>query len=173
MRSLLVSLVIAVVTTSCASAPAVVKRDKVPRGVEIAVIAFRDCLIANQEDCSGSGSITGSVVARALFSGGQFKAFPVSRPVGATQPLADDEAVALGREKRYAYVINGEVDDYYIVAPMTFRSEKAGISMRLLRVSDGALVAFFSRRREAGNLTTPDKMILKMAGEFRDALLQP
>jgi len=70
-------------------------------------------------------------------------------------------------------VINGEVDEYYSVAPFTFRSDRAGISMRLLRTSDSSVIAFYSQRKEAGsNLTTPDRIIEKIAQRIRDALSQ-
>ena len=34
--------------------------------------------------------------------------------------------------------LSGEVEDYYRVAPMTFRPERAGVSVRLLDTSNGA-----------------------------------
>jgi hypothetical protein len=156
---------------ACASTPPVVKRLNLPTGSEVAVISFRDCLIAGQEDCGGSGNTAGSVFARVFSATPRFKAVPLSRPVGPTESLTDDAAVHYAKEKGFEYLINGEVDEYYSVAPMTFRADRAGISMRLIRVSDGAVVAFYSQRKEAGsNLTTPDRIIEKIAVRIRDAL---
>src|SRR5216684_1767868 len=163
----LVAIVVALVPlTGCMSMPPVVKRGQVPAGAEIAVIMFRDCVITGQEDCDGSGNTAGSIFARTLATGAH-KAVPVSRPVDRKESLSDDAAVTYARSKGFRYVLNGEVDEYYRVAPFTYRAERAGISVRLLQVSDGAVVAFFSQRtHSATNLTTPDKMIEAMAEHF-------
>lgn len=156
---------------ACASAPPVVKRGEIPPQSEIAVISFRDCLITGQEDCGGSGNVAGSIFARVFSASPRFKAVPLSRPVAPTDSLTDEAAVALAREKEFRYVINGEVDEYYSVAPMTFRVDRAGISMRLLRVSDGSVIVFYSQRKEGGsNLTTPDRLIGKIAERIRDSI---
>lgn len=155
----------------CASTPAVVKRGEVPLGSELAVISFRDCLTAGQEDCAGSGNVAGSIFARVFSSTARFKAVPLSRPVGPTETLTDDAAVSLAKSRGFKFVINGEVDEFYAVAPMTFRVDRAGISVRVLRVEDGDVVAFFSQRKEAGsNLSTPDGLIEGMAIHVRDSL---
>ena len=161
---------IAFVTVSCASSPDIVKRLDVPHGAEIAVISFRDCVIEDQEDCDGSGNVAGSVFARVFSESPRFRAVPLSRPVGAKEMLSDDQAADFAAEKGFEYVINGEVDEYYAVAPMTFRADRAGISMRILRTSDAAVVAFYSDRKEAGNFSTPDRIIEKMATRIRDGL---
>jgi len=153
---------------ACATPP-VVKRGEVPRGIEIAIVMFRDCVIAGREDYDGSGNSAGSIFARVM-SAGRLRAVPLSRPVGAKEPLTDDAAVEFAKSKGFQYVLNGEVDEYYRVAPFTFRAERAGVSIRILRVSDGSVVAFFSQRKDAGNLTTPDRMIEKMAEHVRDSL---
>jgi hypothetical protein len=101
----------------------------------------------------------------------RFKAVPLSRPVAPRESLTDDAAVRYAQEKGFGYVINGEVDEFYSVAPMTFRVDRAGVSIRLLRVSDGAVVAFYSQKKDGGsNFTTPDRIIEKIAERFRDAL---
>ena len=157
--------------TACAPLPPVVKRGSLPANSEIAVLMFRDCVIAGQVDCDGSGNSAGSVFARVLATGSHIRALPVSRPVGAKESLTDDAAVAFAKAKGYQYVLNGEVDEYYRVAPFTFRTERAGVSVRVLNVEDGSVVAFFSDRRHSQtNLTTPDDMIEEMAKHVRDAL---
>jgi len=157
--------------SGCASTPPVILRSNVPAGSEIAVVAFRDCVIAEQEDCGGSGNVAGSIFARVFSSIPVLKAVPLSRPVGPSDPLSDESAVELAKSKGFKFVLNGEVDEYYSVAPMTFRVDRAGVSIRLLRSEDGAVVAFFSQRKEAGsNLSTPDAIIQGMAEHVRDAL---
>jgi hypothetical protein len=171
LRRLVFVTMVTAVMASCASTPPVVKRGDVPQGSEIAVVSFRDCLIAGQEDCDGSGNSAGSVFARVFSSGPKFRAVPLSRPVGPKETLTDDAAVQLARQKGFKYVLNGEVDEYYSVAPMTFRVDRAGVSVRLLRVEDASVVAFFSQRKDAGsNLSTPDGIIEGIAAHFRDGL---
>jgi hypothetical protein len=168
---LLVSAAFVLSLGACASTPPVVKRLDLPTGSEIAIVSFRDCLIADQEDCGGSGNTAGSVFARVFSASPRFKAVPLSRPVAPRESLTDDAAVRYAQEKGFGYVINGEVDEFYSVAPMTFRVDRAGVSIRLLRVSDGAVVAFYSQKKDGGsNFTTPDRIIEKIAERFRDAL---
>lgn len=157
--------------SGCASTPPVVVRGDVPYGSEIAVVALRDCVIAGQEDCGGSGNVAGSIFARVFSSTPAFKAVPLSRPVGPAESLSDESAAELARSKGFKFVLNGEVDEYYSVAPMTFRVDRAGVSIRLLRADDAAVVAFFSQRKEAGsNLSTPDAIIQGMAERVRDGI---
>jgi len=173
MRRLIIgsALLASALLVGCASTPPVVKRDELPRGAEIAVVMFRDCTIAGQEDCDGSGNSAGSLFARVMASGSRFKAVPLSRPVGPKEALADDKAAEYAKSKGFQYVMNGEVDEYYRVAPFTFRAERAGVSIRILRASDGNVIAFFSERKHSqSNLTTPDRMFEKMAEHVRDSL---
>lgn len=157
--------------TACASTPPVTVRERIPTGSEVAVIMFRDCTISGQEDCDGSGLSAGSIFARFLSTQPGLKAVPLNRPVSPKLQLDDDQAVALGKAKGYAYVLNGDVEDYYRVAPLTFRTERAGVSIRLLRTVDGQVMAFFSYRTNSGsNLTTPDAMIEDMAKHVAKAL---
>jgi hypothetical protein len=166
---------IAVVSTlaiaGCATTPPVTVREALPADAEVAIIMFRDCVITGQEDCDGSGNTAGSIFARVLTEKGQLRAVPLSRPIGAKESLTDDAAAIYGKSKGYKYVLNGEVDDYYRVAPMTFRTERAGVSIRVLRTEDGGIVAFFSHRTHSQtNLTTPDALIEDLAAHVRQAI---
>jgi len=171
LRNLIISLLSLLIFTGCASTPPVVKRLDVPKGTEIAIIPFRDCTIVGQEDCYGSGNIAGSIFARVFSTSNKFRAVPLSRPVGPHDVLTDDAAVDFARNRGFQFVMNGEVDEYYSVAPMTFRVDRAGVSLRILRVSDGSVAAFFSQRKEAAsNFATPDGLIEDMAVHVRDSL---
>jgi hypothetical protein len=170
LRNLTISLFSFLIFTSCASTPSVVKRLDVPQGTEVAIISFRDCIIAGQGDCAGSGNIAGSIFSRVFSTSDKFKAVPLSRPVGSNETLTDDAAVDFARQKGFQFVLNGEVDEYYSVSPMTFRVDRAGVSIRILRVSDGSVAAFFSQRKEASsNFATPDGLIEDMAVHVRDS----
>lgn len=160
-----------VLCTGCASVRPTV-RQQVPHGSDIAVIMFRDCVIPGQEDCGGSGLTAGSIFARVLSEDSVVRAVPLSRQVSAALPLDDGAAAAYGREKGFKYVVNGEVEDYYRVAPMTFRPERAGVSVRLLDTSNGQVMAFFSDRGTAPNLSTPDAILSKFAKRFREAVAE-
>jgi hypothetical protein len=160
-----------ILLAGCASTPRVVVNSKVPSGATIGIISFRDCLMPEQkDDCPGSGNVAGPVYARVLASRPGTHVVPLSRPVSATQELSDDAAVAYGREKHVDYVLNGEVNDYYSVAPMTFRSDRASLSVRLLRVSDGTVVAFQTETVQGANYKTPADLILRVAERLRDAI---
>lgn len=172
MKARVFSLVLAAALLSaCASTPRVVVKSKVPAGASIGVVSFRDCLMPEQkDDCPGSGNVAGPVFARVLASKPGLNVIPLSRPVSATQELSDEAAVALGREKNVDYVLNGEVNDYYSVAPMTFRSDRASVSVRLLRVSDGSVVAFQTETVQGANYKTPADLIHAVAERLRDAI---
>ena len=152
------------------SRPSLLPKPVLPDGVQIAVVTFRDCMIAGQEDCGGSGESAGAVFATELNDPPHFTAVPLSRPVGATDSLSDDAAVALAKTKDYAYVLNGDVLDYYRVSPMIFREERAAVSVRLLRVSDGKVMAFYSKRGSQNSFSSPEKVLKDLADEFRDQL---
>jgi hypothetical protein len=74
------------------------------------------------------------------------------------------------RAKGYQFALNGDVEDYYRVAPMTFRAERAGVSVRLLRVSDGTVMAakFRDSVVKIGLLTRPAGP-LRQEGERHEA----
>ena len=160
-----------VLLAACASAP-ITKNAEVPHGSEIVVIPLRDCLITGQdEDCNGSGKQAGEAFQEVFSQGGKFKSRLAERPVGAKETLTDQAAAEFARKMGYQYVINGEVDDFYSVAAMTFRPDRAATSVRLIRASDGQVVASYSRQGKAGsNFATPKGMIKGIAADFRNGL---
>ncbi len=159
----------ALVLSACSSLSSVVRREPVPSGAQVAVIPFQDCRIAGQEDCAGSGNKAGNAFATAL--GQKYRTVLLSRPVSATERLADADAIALARQRGVMYVVNGEVDEYYDVASFTFRADRAGVSVRVLRVQDGSVSASYSQTMKAGsNLGSPDDILRSMAEHVRDAL---
>lgn len=125
-----------------------------PAGSDAAMVMFRDCTIQVQEDCDSSGLSAGSVFARVMGSTGRKKTVPLDRPVGPKDPLSDGETAACAKGNGYAYVVDGEVQDYYLVTPFTFRTEWAAVSVRVLRTSNGSVVTFFNDRGKATNLIT-------------------
>jgi hypothetical protein len=157
--------------SACASAP-IQKTGEVPRGSEIGVIAFRDCLISGQEeDCNGSGKIAAEAFVEAFSEGGKFTSRLLDRPVGAKDSLSDQAAAEVGRKAGVPYVISGEVDDFYSVAAMTFRSDRAATTMRVIRTSDGEVMARDTRQGTAGsNFATPRGMIKDLAVYVRNSL---
>jgi hypothetical protein len=161
---------LALFLSACASAPTVLKYDSVASGARIAVIPFRDCAIPGQDDCGGSGNIAGGIYARVLSSHAGIQVQPVSRPVGAGEALTDDAAIRFASTKGFDYVVNGEMNDFYRVAPMTFRNERVGVSIRVLRVSDGKVIAFQNEAAHAGNLTTPERMLERLAAKLSEKL---
>jgi hypothetical protein len=167
------SLIGIAVLAGCASGstPKVVVNEKIGSNATIGIISFRDCMIpTQQDDCPGSGNVAGPEYARVLATKPGVKVVPISRPVAGNEALSDEAAVSLGREKHVDYVLNGEVNDYYSVAPMTYRSDRASVTVRLIRVSDGSIVAFQTETVQGANFKTPADLIRAVATRFRDAI---
>jgi hypothetical protein len=156
---------VALLVFGCASGmrPTASVFQPVPRDTGIAIIPLRDCTIPNNDDCHGAGNIATSVIAATL-SKGRYEVIPLSRPANPDQVISDDSAVEVAKAKGFEYVINGEVNDFYRVAPMTFRVDRASLAFRLLKVSDGSVVASAISSVEAGsNLSTPEGLVRKLA----------
>ncbi|MBW3564176.1 MAG: hypothetical protein KY459_05585 [Acidobacteria bacterium] len=169
-QTTLIGLTTLFLVASCASVP-ITTAVEVPPGSEIGIISLRDCVITGQEeDCTGSGEQAAEAFAEA-FNEGTFEARVLDRPVADNMVLSDEEAAEYGRAQGVEYVINGEVDDFYSVAAMTFRSDRAAVSVRLIRTSDGLVVTSYSRPGVASsNFVTPKGMIKDLAIELRNAL---
>ncbi len=167
----LLSLAVLVFFAACASVP-ITKTGEIPRGSEIVVVGFRDCLISGQdEDCNGSGVKAGEAFQEAFNEGGKFTSRLVDRPVGPKDALSNEAAAELGRKNGYNYVLHGEVDDFYSVAAMTFRTDRAAVTMRIVRASDGQVMASYSKVGKASsNFATPQGMIKDIAIFVRDGL---
>ena len=170
-KAVLCLFVVALVT-GCATSTPVTKNAEIPAGTEIVVVPFRDCLISGQdEDCNGSGMKTSQAFKEAFSEGGKFKARLVDRPVSARENWSDKDAAAWARSQGYEYILTGEVDDFYSVAAMTFRTDRAAASARIIRASDGLVVASSSNPGTASsNLATPQGMMKGIATEMRNGL---
>lgn len=161
---------LAALLTGCAADPQFVKQLEVPQHETIGVIPFRDCMIEDQEDCRGSGATAGNVFAQE-FSGDGYRSVLLSRPVGPRDGLSDQAAVELARGQGLAFVMNGEVTEFYSVAPMTFRADRAGVSLRILRVEDGKIALSWSHARlSSTNFSTPEGLLEDMAEDVREEL---
>jgi hypothetical protein len=53
---------------------------------------------------------------------------------------------------------------------MTYRSDRASVTVRLIRVSDGSVVAFQTETVQGANFKTPADLIRAVATRFRDAI---
>lgn len=157
--------------SACASAP-LTKTGEIPKGSEIVVISFRDCLVSGQEDdCDGSGRKAGEAFQEVFSEGGKFTSKLVDRPVGAKEALSDQAAAEFARTNGHNYVLIGEVDDFYSVAAMTFRPDRAAVSIRIIRASDGQVMSSYSKHGEAGsNFATPKGMVKGIATFVRNGL---
>ena len=91
--------------------------------------------------------------------------------VGAKEALSDQAAAEFARKNKYNYVLNGEVDDFYSVAAMTFRPDRAAVSIRIIRASDGQVITSYSKQgKAASNFATPKGMVKGIAAFVRDGL---
>lgn len=161
-----------ILVAACATTAPVTKTADIPRGSEIVIIPFRDCQITGQEeDCTGSGAKAAEAFREAFSEGDKFRSRVSTRPVAANALLSDQAAAEFARKNNYAYVINGEVDDWYSVAPMTFRADRAAVSIRVIRASDGQVITTYSRRAEgSSNFETPQGIVKGIAAFIRNGL---
>lgn len=162
----------ALLAVGCGSDPSKpeVHNPKVPAGSTIAVVVFRDCTIADQEDCADSGDKSTSAFLDQLGSSTVFHVVKLARPVAAKAELSDDAAVAYAKSKGYAYVMNGEVTDFYRVAPMTFRKERGAIAVRVLSTADGKMLYVHTDEDTANNTSSPEAIMKDMAEDVQNDL---
>jgi hypothetical protein len=140
----------------------------VPKNARIGLFSLRDCSTPNDDNCHGAGHIAAAVIG-ATFSKGGYEVIPLSRPASPVETLSDDAAVAVARIQGLEYVINGEVDDFYRVAPGTSGADRATLAFRLLNAADGSVVASASTlAEESPSLGTPEGLI----GQLAKRLLQ-
>jgi TolB-like protein len=152
--------------------PSITVKHRVPRGGTVAVVMFKDCDIANQPDCDGSGLNASSIFIRVLSQRPGLHAVSLPRPVGPKAQLSDDAAVAYAQGKGYRYVVNGEVQDYHRAGRLALHSDRAGVSVRVLSVKDGqALVTYTYQENSKTHLTTPDEMLEDMAKQLAAAIV--
>ncbi len=154
----------------CQTAPVRPLVPKVPDGSQLAVIKFRDCLISTESYCNSSGDNVATLVASVLDDPPHMQAILVERPVGAKDELNVAAAVAYGKSKGYAYVVNGEVPVLHRAPPASIEEQRAGIEMRVLRTSDGLLVDTYGCQGNFNGLSSLDMMIETMAEDLRDSL---
>lgn len=150
-----------------------VHNPKVPAGSTIAVVMFRDCTIPDQEDCDASGYKTTGIFVSQLSNAKVFRVETLSRPVAAKAELSDDAAVAYAKQKGYAYVMNGEVTDYYKAAPFTgaWHKERAAIAVRVLSTADGKIIYVHSDSDTGANIKgSPDGLFKDMAEDVQNDL---
>ena len=158
--------------TGCASDPSINVTHHVPHGATLAVVMFGDCQIAKQADCDGSGANAGAIFVRVLSEKPGMHAVSLARPVGPTMPYSDDAAIAYGKAKGYRYVVNGDVQDYSRTGHLAFRSNRAGISVRVLNTSNGLTIATYTYQEDSKtHLTSPDAMLEDMAKQLAASII--
>jgi TolB-like protein len=172
MRKLALLATIVLLAGCATDDPSITVKHRVPRGGTVAVVMFKDCDIANQSDCNGSGLNAGSIFVRVLSQRPGLRAVSLPRPVGPKAQLSDDAAVAYAQGKGYRYVVNGEVQDYYRTGHIALHSDRAGVSVRVLSVKDGqALVTYTYQENSKTHFTTPDEMLEDMAKQLAAAIV--
>jgi hypothetical protein len=142
---------------------------KIPYGIQLAVIRFRDCLIEGEIFCNGAGEKVTTIVSSALNDSPMLQAIAVLRPVGPRDELSDAAAVAYGKSKGYVYIVNGEVRDFHPTSMFT-KEQRGDISVRVLRTSDGQVVDAYSCQARLSSLGSLNMMVKGMATDMRYSL---
>ena len=167
----------ALLAVGCGSNPSKdepeVHHPKVPAGSTVAVVSFRDCTIADQDDCAGSGDKVTDIFLSQFANSKVFHSLKLPRSVGAKAELSDDAAVAYAKSKGYAYVMNGEVTDYYQASAMTgfWHKERAAVTIRVLSVADGRILYVHTDSDTGSNMAgSPDGLFKSFAEDVEDDL---
>jgi curli biogenesis system outer membrane secretion channel CsgG len=163
----------ALLVAACGSNPSQpeVHNPKLPQGSTIAVVDFRDCTIADQDDCKGSGAKVTSIFMTQFGTAHVFHADRLSRPMDAAAELSDAAAAAYAKSKGYAYVMNGDVTDYFQATAFTgwWRKERAAVTVRLLDTATGKILYVHTDSDTANNgHGSPDGMFQSMASNVQD-----
>lgn len=141
-----------------------------PRNEKIAVIGFRDCLIPDQSDCSGSGKIASDIFARVIGSESGRQVQLISRPVDARTEFSDREAVSFAAEMGFKYFLTGEVTQYYDCAPRAFRPDRAGVNLRVIQAPEGKVISTIKLELIKENIGSPDVLFERMAQILAEGL---
>jgi len=76
-------------------------------------------------------------------------------------------AMSIGRDRGSGYVLIGNCIEFYRVAPMTYRVDRGGIEVQIVRVSDGQRVFQASEIRNTGtNFSSPKDAIASIAANI-------
>lgn len=162
----------ALLLAGCGTDPSIEVTHRVPRGSTVAVVMFEDCAIAKQTDCDGSGANAGAIFVRVLAEKPGLHTASLPRPVGPKVPFSDDAAVAYAKAKGYRYVINGEVQDYYRAGVVALHASRASITVRVLSVKDGAMLASYTyQEKSTAHISTADDMLEDMAKQVANSVI--
>lgn len=140
------------------------RRFHFPHGAKVLVLPFRDHRSEDPRDRDGTGRATQVAVEQAL---GEVVGLEVSERPGLPGDyalgLSRAQAAALAREAGADFAVYGDCVEFYRVAPMTFRTDRAGMDLEIVR-ADGTPVYRFTRSRDAGtNLNEPEDGLLRLA----------
>lgn len=163
-------LAVSVAMLACGGLPTVTTSQSVESSATIGVVSFQDCPADMRRDCPGSGEIAASIFRQQLALAG-YGVVPLERDVASSEVLDDVGAVSRAAEASCDYVLVGEVTDFRDIAPMTFRADSAGVSIRLLDVASGAAISRYVYSDETkSNFGTPEDVIEKIAEHFVESL---
>lgn len=153
MKKLLLACITTVLVSGCASS-GVQLNSPIPPTAKIGVIQFGDCAIPQQDDCIGSGKKASEEYAKV------FETAVIIRPaeLSPTDSVPTKIAAALAKNQGYDYVITGLVTERYDVAPFTFRVDRAGVNLQVLKTSDvsQSAVQVIPSMNAGSNLATPE-----------------
>lgn len=168
MKKVLLLLVIAMLS-GCASS-GVQMNTTIPQTAKIGILQFSDCAIPQHEDCIASGKKASAEYAKV------FETTVLVRPVdmSETDNISTKAAAALAKTYGFDYVITGQVTDRYDVAPFTFRVDRAGVNLQVLKTSDASqsAVQVIPSQNAGSNLATPESLFNDFAKMLKDEVFK-
>lgn len=134
----------------------------------ITVLPLRDHVSDDPEDSINTGRIAQDAIVTAFMKHlrGEVDSF-IPDEYDSSMGFDAVRAVSIGRDRGSGYVLIGNCIEFYRVAPMTYRVDRGGIEVQIVRVSDGQRVFQASEIRNTGtNFSTPKDAIASIAADM-------
>lgn len=145
--------------------------EKIPSGEKIALIAFKDCAMEDNNDCAGSGERITNALERELISDGTYT---VHKILINNEVLKNrDIELFCKKASGFKYILTGEVNNYREVGPMQFRTDELDITFRIYKTSSYQQIAYFSMEKGSGSgfgeaTKVLDKMVKKLIKNIKE-----
>ena len=145
----------------------------VKRTESLVVLPFRDNVSEDSNDSDGTGKKCQTIMVEAL---SDRRDDTVKSHVPANHDfktvLSQMQANTLGKTLKVDYVVYGDCIEFYDVAPMTFRADRAGMQVFVLRVVDGVIVytARYNEKSDS-NFDSPEDVIQELSEGMAKGIL--
>jgi hypothetical protein len=169
----LLLITVTVMNTGCALGTRIKGWEGVMASESVTVLPFKDHVSEDARDSDGTGKKCQDILAEKL-SDDHSDVVKAHVPAGhdSKTVLSDADAQALGKSLKVDYVVYGDCIEYYDVAPFTFRADRAGMQVWVLRVADGVVVYTVKHAQNSdSNYDSPEGLLEEMAEGIAKGIL--